>query len=101
MTIRGTLRLIVLVPLLLLLVLFLLSNTEPVKIGLFPTDISIELSLSIAILAALGIGFLLGALVVWFTTLHFRGAARRAEEKLRLLEAKPPAGPGQSLARPL
>lgn len=95
MTVRGTIRWIVLVPLLLVLVLFLLSNKQPVTLTLFPTDIAIELSLSVAILLALGIGFLLGALVVWVSLLGVRRAARRAEEKVHLMEAKLP---GQALA---
>jgi lipopolysaccharide assembly protein A len=87
-TIRGLLRWIFGIPVLLLLILFALSNTEPVSLRLFPTDFSLEVPLSLAILAAMGIGFLLGGLRVWFTALHHRRAARRADDAVRLLEAK-------------
>jgi putative membrane protein len=70
------------------LVLFALSNTEVVRLGLWPTDYGIELHLSIAILAAMAIAFLLGALVVWMSELSQRRRARRAERTVRLLEAQ-------------
>nr|WP_294547749.1 LapA family protein [uncultured Rhodopila sp.] len=69
------------------LVLFALSNQELVPLALWPTDYSIEVPLAIAILVALGLGFLLGAFVVWFSALTHRRRARRAERKVRLLEA--------------
>ena len=70
------------------LVLFLLSNTEIVRLGLWPTDYSIEVHLSLAILIAMAIAFLLGALVVWMSELSQRRRARRAERTVRLLEAQ-------------
>jgi putative membrane protein len=82
-------RWIVGVPLLLLMVVFALSNTEPVRLGLFPLGrLPFDVPLSVAILAALGLGFFLGGLRLWFTALHHRRAARRAQEAVRLLEAK-------------
>ena len=47
-----------------------------------------EQPLSVAILAAMGLGFFLGGLRVWFTAIGHRRAARRAEEAMRLLEAR-------------
>lgn len=70
------------------LVLFLLSNPETVRLGLWPTDYGLEVHLSIAILVAMAIAFLLGALVVWVSELSQRRRARRAERKVRLLEAR-------------
>ena len=70
------------------LVLFVLSNTETVKLGLWPTDYAIDVHLSIAIVVAMGIAFLLGALVVWVSELSQRRRARRAERRVRLLEAR-------------
>lgn len=70
------------------LVLFLLSNTELVRLGLWPTDYSVEVHLSLAILIAMAIAFLLGALVVWMSELAQRRRARRAERTVRLLEAQ-------------
>jgi uncharacterized integral membrane protein len=69
-------------------VLFALSNTEIVRLGLWPTDYSLEAHLSLAILAAMAIGFLLGALVVWMSELGQRRRARRAERTVRLLESQ-------------
>ncbi len=70
------------------LVLFALSNTETVRLGLWPTDYGIDVHLSLAILVAMAIAFLLGALVVWVSALAQRMRARRAERTVRLLEAQ-------------
>ena len=45
-------RLLILAPFLVLLVLFALSNTAPVQIGLWPTGWSLEAPLSLVILGA-------------------------------------------------
>jgi uncharacterized integral membrane protein len=70
------------------LVLFALSNPEIVRLGLWPMDYSVEVHLSLAILVAMAIAFLLGALVVWMSELSQRRRARRAERTVRLLEAQ-------------
>ena len=61
------------------LVLFALSNTEMVRLGIWPTDYALDMHLSLAILSAMAIAFLLGALVVWLSELGQRRRARRAE----------------------
>ncbi len=82
-------RLIVGVPLLLLMVLFALSNAEPVVLRLFPLGpLPFEIPLSVTILLAMGVGFFLGGLRVWVSALRHRRAARRAEAAVKLLEAK-------------
>ncbi|HEY1413701.1 MAG TPA: lipopolysaccharide assembly protein LapA domain-containing protein [Rhodopila sp.] len=70
------------------LVLFALSNTEVVRLGLWPTDYGLEVHLSLAILVAMAIAFLLGAVVVWTSELSQRRRARRAERAVRQLEAQ-------------
>lgn len=79
-------RLLIAVPFLILLVLFALSNTGPVRLGLWPTDFVIIAPLAVAILAGMAIAFLLGALFVWANELSQRRRARRAEHTIRLLE---------------
>jgi uncharacterized integral membrane protein len=69
-------------------VLFALSNTGMVQLALWPTDYHFEVHLSLAILFAMAIAFLLGALVVWFSVLAQRMRARRAERTVRMLEAQ-------------
>jgi lipopolysaccharide assembly protein A len=81
-------RLVIGLPLLLLLVLFALSNTEPVRLHLWPTDYALELPLSLAVLGAMAIAFLGGGVLVWVTELAQRRRARRAEQAVRLLEAQ-------------
>ncbi|MCC6717186.1 MAG: LapA family protein [Acetobacteraceae bacterium] len=72
-------RLILLSPLLLLVVLFALSNPESVRLGLWPTNLLVQAPLSLLMLAAMGIAFLLGALTTWVVGLGTRLRARRAE----------------------
>jgi len=79
-------RLVIATPFLLFLILFVLSNREQVAIGLWPTDVSWDVPLSIAVLIAAAIAFVLGAILVWVTELGQRRRARRAEAHVRMLE---------------
>ena len=79
-------RLLIALPLLLLLVLFALSNQAPVHLGLWPTDYAVEVPLSVAVLGGMAIAFLAGGLLVWFSALAQRRRARQAEHTVRLLE---------------
>jgi len=81
-------RLLIAVPLLILLVLFMLSNRETVRLGLWPSDYTLKWPLSLTVLGAMAVAFLAGALIVWLTELPRRRRARRSEEQLRLLEAQ-------------
>jgi len=81
-------RLLIGLPLLLVLVLFALSNTGPVRLQLWPTDYALELPLSLAVLGAMAIAFLAGGIVVWISELAQRRRARHAEQTVRLLEAQ-------------
>ena len=82
------LRILIALPFLVLLVLFAVSNPQPVRIGLWPTDLSVSISLALAVLAAMGLGLLFGGVLVWFSALGARLRARRAEHAARLLEAQ-------------
>jgi uncharacterized integral membrane protein len=85
---RAMTRSLVAAPFLLLLVLFALSNTQPVRLGLWPTDFSISPPLSLAMLVAMAAAFLLGAVILWIDAIAARRRARRAEYAQRLLEAE-------------
>jgi putative membrane protein len=82
------LRVIVGLPLLVILVVFALSNTEPVRLGFWPTDFTLQTPLSSAVLTGAAIAFLLGGLLVWVSELGQRRRARRAEENVRVLEER-------------
>src|SRR5580698_10941091 len=79
-------RLVIAALLLLLLVLFVLSNTAELRLGLWPTDYSLTLPASIVILGAMAVAFLAGAFLVWFGELGRRRRARHAEQAVTLLE---------------
>jgi lipopolysaccharide assembly protein A len=82
------LGLIFISPFLLLLVMFTLSNEGVVQLGLWPTDFSVQAPLSVAVLVISAVFFLLGAIVVGMGSLAQRRRARRAESKVRALEAE-------------
>jgi len=81
-------RLILISPLLLLLILFALSNTETARLSLWPTNMLIEAPLSLLMLMAMGIAFLLGALCTWVAGLGARLRARRAEQATAALRTE-------------
>jgi lipopolysaccharide assembly protein A len=75
-------------PLILLLVLFTLSNPQTVNLALWPTDLLLEAPLSVAVLAASAVFFVLGGIVVGISSLTQRRRARRAESRVRALESE-------------
>jgi lipopolysaccharide assembly protein A len=60
------------------LALFTVSNRAAVSLGLWPLPFVLELPLYLAIVAALLIGFVAGALAAWIAGRH-----RRREDRLR------------------
>jgi uncharacterized integral membrane protein len=94
------LRVLLLLPFLVLLIAFALSNPQPVPLGLWPTDFTVEVPVSIAILASSGLFFFLGALFVWFGTVAARGRHKRAERRAAALEAELKNHTAKPIARP-
>ncbi len=82
------LRLIIGLLFLVVLTVFALSNAELVQLGFWPTDYTVQVPVSVAVLVGAGIAFLLGGLIVWFNELGQRRRARRAEDTVRALEAR-------------
>jgi lipopolysaccharide assembly protein A len=70
----------------LLLVLFAVSNREPVSVGLWPLPDTVGLPLYLVVLATLLVGFAVGELVAWVGSWHWRREARRSREKIATLE---------------
>ncbi|RAI57650.1 LapA family protein [Roseicella frigidaeris] len=81
-------RWILLLPLLILLVLFGLSNRDAVALRLWPFDVAWVAPLSVAILLIGALCFLFGALVTWLASLPYRRRARRMEDAARAMEAE-------------
>ncbi|MBR0649057.1 DUF1049 domain-containing protein [Roseomonas terrae] len=84
-------RWIVFLPFAALVVLFALSNRQAVELRLWPFDLVWQAPLSVAVLGAAALAFLIGAGIVWVSGMPQRGrarsAARRAEALQRELEA--------------
>ena len=81
-------RLLIAVPFLMVLVIFVLSNREPVTVGFWPTDARWDMPLSVALLIAAAVALLIGAVMVWISELRQRRRARHAEAAVRQLEAQ-------------
>jgi putative membrane protein len=91
-------RWLLLAPLLLILVLFAVSNMQPVAVGFWPFDLTWQTPLALAVLLIAALAFLLGAFVSWAAggpsrrRLRLRaraGEAAQAElDNLRAREAK-------------
>ncbi len=77
-------RLILAVPLVVVLVIFALSNRAPVALTFL--GYSMLAPLSVAILVGAAVFFVFGALIVWFGELRQRRRAYRAERRVRQLE---------------
>ena len=75
-------------PLLLVLVLFALSNTAPVPVRFWPFDLAWETPLAVAVLSVSAFAFLLGALVTWMASRGARRRARRLAQTVRQLESE-------------
>ena len=78
------LRLLIALPFLVVLVVFALSNRATVTLGMLYYET--EMPLAVAILGASAFFFLIGGLMVWFGELKQRRRARRAEQRVLVLE---------------
>jgi uncharacterized integral membrane protein len=80
------LRTLIALPVLIVLILFALSNPQPVTLGFWPTDFKVATPVSAAILVGAALSFLLGSLFVWLPALGVRRRARKFERAARRLE---------------
>ena len=81
-------RILLAAPVLLVLVIFALSNRQVVQLGLWPTDIMVDAPLSITVLVAAGLFFIGGAFMTWGSSVVMRARAQQAERTVRQLEAE-------------
>ena len=76
------------IPFLLVIVLFALSNQQAQVFTLWPTDLSVELPLSLAVLGVGALLFVAGGLLAWGSVLRLRRKLRRRDRKVAALEAE-------------
>ena len=79
-------RLLIATVFLVVLVIFVLSNHEPVTIGFWPTDLRWDMPLSVALLITAAAALVVGAVMVWISEFGQRRRARHAEAAVRRLE---------------
>jgi uncharacterized integral membrane protein len=78
-TSRRWLRLLIAVVFLLVLMIFDLSNREPVTIGFWPTEVRRDVPLSRALLIVVVVALVIGAAIVWISEVDQR--RRRARPR--------------------
>jgi len=81
-------RWLILLPMILLLSLFALSNMEAVELRLWPFDLAWVAPLGIAVLVLCALAFLLGAFLAWSASFATRRRAREVETAAKLLDAE-------------
>ncbi len=74
------------VPLIVVAVVFLTSNREPVTLDLWPFEISLRSSLHWILLACVAFGLVVGAMATWQSTAPARRRARQARRRVAELE---------------
>lgn len=77
---------IVVFPITVLVVLFAISNLHPVPIQFWPLPGEVEVSLSLIVLPAMGLGLLVGEVIAWAGELGHKRRAERAEKRADDLE---------------
>ena len=81
-------RVLLLIPVLILIIAFALTNQAPVQLGLWPTGITTELPLSVAVLAVGALCFVLGAVFTWAGRIAATARAKQAERTVTQLRAQ-------------
>ncbi len=77
---------VVVFPITLMVILFAVSNLHAVPIQLWPIPGQLEISLSLVVLPALGLGLLIGEVIAWAGELGHKRRADRAEKRAEDLE---------------
>ena len=93
-------RLLVLIPVVIVIVAFALSNQMPVQLGLWPTGLVWDVPLSVAVLAVGGGCFVLGAVVTWAGRIAANARAMQAERTVAQLRAQLAERPGTVIRTP-
>jgi uncharacterized integral membrane protein len=74
------------VPLIIVIVAFAIANFDRVTLDLWPFEFFLSVPLSVALLASLVFGLLIGGLAVWLSAGRTRRRARQARRRVDELE---------------
>ncbi len=88
------------VPLIVVAVVFLTSNREPVTLDLWPFEISLRSSLHWILLACVAFGLVVGAMATWQSTAPARRRARQARRRVAELERERAAAAAADSGQP-
>ncbi len=85
---------------LLLILVFALSNRQPAHLSLWPLGLSVDMPLAIALLLALVLGLLMGGGLVWVKTLPLQFRVRQLTRDLaKARKLQPEAAPAPQSTR--
>ena len=70
------------------IILFALSNRQPVDLGFWPLDARVSLPLFAPVLACAFVAFFLGGIVAWVSGSRWRRTARRRGRRIQELELR-------------
>ncbi len=86
------------VPLIVVAVVFLTSNREPVTLDLWPFEFSLRTSLHWVLLACVAFGLVVGSMTTWLSTAPARRRARQSRRRVAELERAVNAGAASAAA---
>lgn len=89
------------VPVAIIVVVFAVNNRGDTGVSLWPLDLVITWPLFVFVFIGLGVGFLLGAAVMWLTAAPTRRRARERAGRIRELERKADAAERASPPAPV
>ncbi|MEE8271995.1 MAG: lipopolysaccharide assembly protein LapA domain-containing protein [Alphaproteobacteria bacterium] len=79
---------IITLPIALVVILFSVSNREPVTLGIWPLPFTVGVPLFLVVLAVLVLGIFVGGTVAWLSGRRYRRLARRQRGRLAALTAE-------------
>ncbi len=79
---------IITLPITIIVVVFALSNRQPLVIDFWPLEMSLTAPLYLVLLLSILFGFVLGGIAMWFTAGRSRKRAREASARMRELEGQ-------------
>ena len=79
---------IVTLPLAIFVILFAISNREPVALTLWPLPFEVEMPLFLPVLAAMVAGLIAGGVIAWWSGGRHRRRARQQTSRVKILTAE-------------
>lgn len=96
----NRLRWLITVPVAIIVVVFAVNNRGDASVNLWPFDLILAWPLFVYVFIGAGIGFVLGAVLMWFTAAPTRRRARERAGRIRALERAAESAERTTIAAP-